>query len=158
MRLSEHRRASSWFWDINRVEVVHYPDRATAERAEARAIRTENPLHNKAIPPARKIRPNPRPLIVPYQGPPTPRLLGYACGRPDAMPALLCGLQAEGVPPELTFTDEIEDLDSPRPNFYKLLKYAQHEGTRIITTWRGDFCAETRRLLAQRGVELQSCQ
>jgi hypothetical protein len=46
MRTYEHRRGSHWYFDIVRIEVEHYPNRLRAERAEAIAIRDEDPLHN----------------------------------------------------------------------------------------------------------------
>ena len=45
-RTLQHMRDSHWYFDIVRIEIEHYPNRMRAERAEAIAIRDENPLHN----------------------------------------------------------------------------------------------------------------
>jgi hypothetical protein len=48
LRMVGHRKASDWYWDIKRVEVEHFPCHASAAMAEITAIRTEQPLWNKA--------------------------------------------------------------------------------------------------------------
>jgi hypothetical protein len=45
IRLRRHRQ-SSWAADIRRIEVMTYPDRASAELAETNAIQSELPVHN----------------------------------------------------------------------------------------------------------------
>lgn len=45
-RLRQHRDAAPWFDAISRVEIVNYPTREEALRAEAEAIHRENPRHN----------------------------------------------------------------------------------------------------------------
>lgn len=45
-RTLQHMRDSHWYFDIVRIEIEHFPNRMRAERAEAIAIRDENPLHN----------------------------------------------------------------------------------------------------------------
>jgi len=47
-RLSQHRCGASWYDQIARVDVTRFASRAEAAKAEADAIRTENPLYNKA--------------------------------------------------------------------------------------------------------------
>lgn len=47
-RWAEHARSKAWWCDVARKEVVDvYPDRDTAETAEALAIRKRRPVHNK---------------------------------------------------------------------------------------------------------------
>jgi predicted GIY-YIG superfamily endonuclease len=47
-RLKQHYRNSSWFFESHSVTLEHYETREQVEQAEAKAIRTESPLHNKA--------------------------------------------------------------------------------------------------------------
>ena len=56
-RLADHRRRKPWRREIDRQTTEPYPDRATAEVAEAIAIHTEYPRHNRAwnVNPARPI-------------------------------------------------------------------------------------------------------
>lgn len=58
-RWSEHAGTKDWWTDVASTTVTHYPSRDQALRAEADAIRSENPLHN--------ISGRPRPMP-----PPTP--------------------------------------------------------------------------------------
>lgn len=48
-RLRGHKHKSSWFKEIARVEIQHFPTREEARAAEALAIKSEKPLLNKAI-------------------------------------------------------------------------------------------------------------
>ena len=45
-RLGQHSKKAHWFDTISRVEIEHFPDRLSAEKAEYQAIRDEKPLHN----------------------------------------------------------------------------------------------------------------
>lgn len=49
-RLEQHKQSAVWFANIGRVDVEWFPSRGAALRAEAEAIRSENPAHNKARP------------------------------------------------------------------------------------------------------------
>lgn len=46
VRLETHRTDSHWFSDAARVDIEHFRTRQSALKAEALAIRTENPKHN----------------------------------------------------------------------------------------------------------------
>lgn len=48
-RLKTHARHSPWGGDVDRIEIEDYPDRPSAELAEALAIRRENPRHNRLV-------------------------------------------------------------------------------------------------------------
>jgi hypothetical protein len=50
LRLKSHKGGSHWYRDIARVQIKHFRTRRQAERAEALAIATENPLHNTLRP------------------------------------------------------------------------------------------------------------
>lgn len=45
-RLSEHKRGSKWFKDIETIKIERFDSRDTAEQAEIEAIKKEKPLHN----------------------------------------------------------------------------------------------------------------
>ena len=47
-RLADHRHRKPWGREIDRQTTEPYPDRVTAETAEAIAIHTEAPAHNLA--------------------------------------------------------------------------------------------------------------
>jgi predicted GIY-YIG superfamily endonuclease len=47
-RMKQHYRNSSWFFDSVSVTLEHYQTREEVELAESIAIKTENPIHNKA--------------------------------------------------------------------------------------------------------------
>jgi predicted GIY-YIG superfamily endonuclease len=47
-RLKQHYRNASWFFDSASVTLEHFETREQVEQAEAVAIKTENPVHNKA--------------------------------------------------------------------------------------------------------------
>jgi predicted GIY-YIG superfamily endonuclease len=47
-RLKQHYRNSSWFFDSATCTLEHFETREQVEHAESLAIRTENPIHNKA--------------------------------------------------------------------------------------------------------------
>jgi predicted GIY-YIG superfamily endonuclease len=47
-RLKQHYRNASWFFDSVSVTLEHFETREQVEQAESIAIKTENPLHNKA--------------------------------------------------------------------------------------------------------------
>lgn len=158
-RLAQHRNKAHWYWDIANVKVTHYPSRNAAERAERRAIRTQNPLHNLARPPARPIRaevveamlnaPRPSP---PRQGPPAPRKMAYLrLGEADDADAVAAWLDHVGVHPELVFIDDAGSDETPM--LIRLLKTAQHAGIEIYCQRRSDFWS-ARRILRKRGVRL----
>jgi hypothetical protein len=50
VRTIQHRSKSSWFDEVTRIEIVRFASKSEAQQAEAEAIATENPLHNKARP------------------------------------------------------------------------------------------------------------
>lgn len=54
-RLASHRRTAGWWSAVARTESVIYPTRRAAEYAEAVAIRSERPAHNRARPTAAKV-------------------------------------------------------------------------------------------------------
>ena len=154
-RLGQHKRKSHWYWSIARVDVTHYPDRATAVRAEARAIRTEGPLHNRMVPPARKIRNAPKHLLIPFIGPSPRRVFGYACGAGEALDGMRAALGARGVPSGLMFADDLDETRGNRPGFVRLMKFARHHGSLIVAANGADFDDTARSVLVDRGVELQ---
>lgn len=154
-RLAQHKGRSHWYWSIANVSVTHYPDRATAERAERRAIRTEAPMHNTVIPRPRLVRTTPRPLVIPFIGPLERRVLGYARGNGRALDGLRAALEARGVTKSLTFVDDTGEVPSDRHNFIRLMKTAQHKGTLVYAANGADFDDEARSLLAHREVELR---
>jgi len=45
-RLSQHKGAT-WFHEIHRIDITHYPARGKAEQEEKKAIHAERPLWNK---------------------------------------------------------------------------------------------------------------
>ncbi len=45
-RLVQHKSGAEWFFEVRRIEVVHFADRATAALAEQIAIFKERPVHN----------------------------------------------------------------------------------------------------------------
>ena len=47
-RTASHAANSDWFWNISTMSVEWFDDRTSAEVAEAAAIRSQKPLHNKA--------------------------------------------------------------------------------------------------------------
>lgn len=47
-RTTTHRSGAHWFADITRIDVEHFPDRKSAEKAEREAIAREKPKHNLA--------------------------------------------------------------------------------------------------------------
>jgi hypothetical protein len=47
-RLKQHYRNSSWFFDSVSCTLEHFETREQVEQAESLAIKTENPIHNKA--------------------------------------------------------------------------------------------------------------
>ena len=47
-RMKQHYRNSSWFFDSMSVTLEHFETREQVEQAEAIAIKSENPIHNKA--------------------------------------------------------------------------------------------------------------
>lgn len=47
-RLDSHRYGKTWWREVARIELAHFPDSATALAAEREAIRTERPAHNVA--------------------------------------------------------------------------------------------------------------
>jgi hypothetical protein len=49
-RTNMHCLYSYWFGEVARIDVEHHPNRPRAERAEAIAIRDENPLYNRDKP------------------------------------------------------------------------------------------------------------
>lgn len=46
-RLSDHKRDSEWYWEIEKVTCEHYETREEALEAETIAIQQENPKYNK---------------------------------------------------------------------------------------------------------------
>lgn len=54
-RLAAHRSRQPWFFEVARVELEHFEERADALRAEARAIEEEEPKHNVTVPSARLV-------------------------------------------------------------------------------------------------------
>lgn len=46
IRLTQHRIASKWYDEIRRIDVEPFPDKLSALKAEAIAIRNEKPRHN----------------------------------------------------------------------------------------------------------------
>ena len=47
MRFKGHARSSPWWPEVADIQVAEYPDETSARIAEALAINTEHPLHNK---------------------------------------------------------------------------------------------------------------
>lgn len=45
-RLTKHKDTKTWWQDVARVDLEHYPDRTELLSAERQAIETEKPLHN----------------------------------------------------------------------------------------------------------------
>lgn len=48
-RFEEHRRDKLWWGDVAVAKLEHHPSRSLAEAHEAKAIRSEQPLHNLAL-------------------------------------------------------------------------------------------------------------
>jgi len=46
-RLSQHKRDKPWWLEVSIIKVKHFNGRERAEKEERRAIKKENPLHNK---------------------------------------------------------------------------------------------------------------
>lgn len=151
-RLRGHKLDASWYPEITDISIAHYPDRATAERAEARAIRTEAPLYNVRIPPAQPIpeivleatrRVTVRP--VPYE---KPRRMGYVYAEHHLIAGYATALARLGVPADLIFVDD----ERSQPNLIRALKTAQHEGTVFFAS---DISDEYGALLRSRGVRVK---
>jgi predicted GIY-YIG superfamily endonuclease len=53
-RLGQHRSKSEWFCAITTVTIQRFASRQAALKAEKKAIRTENPLHNFSAPKGRR--------------------------------------------------------------------------------------------------------
>lgn len=51
-RLCQHRLTAKWARQVTTITIERFPSREEALKAELRAIRTENPAHNKAGRPA----------------------------------------------------------------------------------------------------------
>ena len=62
-RFKQHAADKAWWPDVARKTVCQYPSRAEAADAEARAIRDEQPIHNKQFP-----TPRPAPEAPPITG------------------------------------------------------------------------------------------
>jgi hypothetical protein len=164
-RLSQHRLDSHWFHSIARVDLEHHRSRAHALYAEAIAIREEKPLHNRMRPipsdpdalpdelatslePAKKRIP-----CVRLPGDGLPRTIGYtvlaseeqADGQLEAIAATI--LDCSGF---IT-----ADIGWPAEGFIRVMKTAQHSGTRIITD-RPEAFERALLLLAGRGVTVQT--
>lgn len=45
-RIEQHRKDKEWFWRVDRITTVNYPDRATALEVEKAAIISEKPIYN----------------------------------------------------------------------------------------------------------------
>jgi integrase/recombinase XerD len=48
-RWDQHRQDKPWWLAVARVEIAHFPNRATARAAEAEAIKTEGPKYNRTV-------------------------------------------------------------------------------------------------------------
>jgi predicted GIY-YIG superfamily endonuclease len=46
VRIEQHRASKEWFWRVDRITTINYPDRQTALDVEKHAIQTEKPLYN----------------------------------------------------------------------------------------------------------------
>lgn len=173
-RLVKHREESHWFNQITRVEIEWHKSREHAAYAEAIAIRDEEPLYNIAKPvPRDPDAPLPAPSLL-LERPETnlilealrncpepdvqaddsgPRVFGYLCVARQYLNRSIGRLRKAGVPDKWMFIDVVDYGGRRQPNLVRLLKSAQHEGTRIMCEWLGDF-ADVRELLAERGVSL----
>ena len=165
-RLGDHKRKASWYPDIRNVSIASYPNRDAALRAEARAIRTENPIHN-AMRPAPKPVPDRLSAIIercaarqldepqtPRQGPERPRVLGYISGSVDDAEPIISRMMKMGVCRELLFIDTAqEQVDAP-PGLTGLMKAAQHEGSNVLTF--PSIPDDCRDLLRERGVKIRA--
>lgn len=45
-RIEQHRSTKEWFWQVERIATVNYPDRTTALNVEKHAIKNEKPVYN----------------------------------------------------------------------------------------------------------------
>lgn len=54
-RLSDHAYRKPWWPQVARKTIEWHPDRETALEAEARAIHTEHPVHNRQVPVIRDV-------------------------------------------------------------------------------------------------------
>jgi hypothetical protein len=173
-RLAQHREKSFWFSQISRVEIEWHKSREHAAYAEALAIRDEAPLYNKAKPVPRDpdapppvpslldrrpeanlileaLKKCPEPVVqADYDG---PRIFGYLCVGRQYLNRGIGRLRNAGVPDNWMFIDVVDYGGRRQPNLVKLLRSAQHKGTRIMCEWLGDF-TEAREILKERGVTL----
>lgn len=46
IRIEQHRASKEWFWRVDRITTMNYPNRQAALDAEKHAIKTENPIYN----------------------------------------------------------------------------------------------------------------
>ena len=60
-RMTSHRGLQPWWPSVATIRLEHFPDRASVDRAELEAIRTEAPLHNVA----RRTDPKPSTRLTP---------------------------------------------------------------------------------------------
>jgi hypothetical protein len=179
-RLKGHRD-KDWYRDIVQITIERHPSRAHALYAEAVAIRDESPIHNKARPsplepgcgdePASEIpdyekkrrldderrkliekeqRKCPEPVAADAVG----RIMGYLCVSRQHLNRGIRMLRKAGVHDGLMFIDVVDYGGADQPNFERILKTAQHRGTKIVCDWPEEFqkCAE---ILKRRGVTVE---
>lgn len=160
-RLAKHKSSAHWYWDISKISVTHYPNRAAAERAERRAIRVECPLHNVARPPAKPIRSDVIDALLSADQTQReraarrvfgPRRMAYL-RLTDADDPQMIGVELStlGVPEGLVFVDDAESEEMPM--LLRALKFSQHQGT-VIYCQRKAYFWSSRRILRRRGVTL----
>ncbi len=165
-RLGGHKRNASWYPDIRNVTIANYPSRDAALRAEARAIRTENPIHN-AMRPAPKPVPDRLSVIIercaerhqeapqrPRQGPDLPRVLGYIAGSVDDAEPIISRMMGMGVRRELLFIDTAPEPNGAPPGLTGLMKAAQHKDANVLTF--PSIPDDCRDLLKGRGVKVRA--
>jgi hypothetical protein len=166
-RLSQHRLKSGWYCDIARVDIERHKSLAHARYAEAMAIRDEKPLHNKARP--APIDPDAPVEEAPIYPESTLRrgLLAQLSGSKDghrtiiytvlpatrnaqaALDRIAGGIDAPGF--------AIADLGNKAEGFSRVVRSAQHAGTRILTDHPDAFDG-VRDLLLQREVTIETVQ
>lgn len=162
-RLGGHKNAT-WYRDLARISVEHHKSRAHALYAEAIAIRDEKPLYNKNqptpidpdLPIEPAAAPNRKPIVRQSLFSRLPGLGNSA--RTILYTVLPAKRGAQAVLDKVARTIDapgfaIADLGEVADGFDRVMRSAQHAGTRIITV-RPDAFAGVGDLLREKGASL----
>jgi hypothetical protein len=155
-RLAQHQTGASWYWDITRIDVEQFKTRKLALFAEMLAIRYEKPLHNLVRPElseaellAQAFRACPvQPSHIQPEG---PRCFGYLRTTPQELIRGIQGLRMVGIPDNLVFVDFKGKARGKPPSFIRVLRSAQHDGTKIYCNRPHQF-KPVAAILKERGV------